>query len=222
MKATLITSDDLAECKLYRTITGLKPGATYKIEGRINASNGREARMYVDHYGGPYRYVSVQSEGAFPFRYLYVTQGLNSTPMEAGFHAPPTSAPDKWCSFDDLVITEVPTTKPVTYEVDADAPFLLEDVRGQYDGEHLLRLYYANTGSSSLFEVSVNGRRIGNVALGNTGRWTAFSADHVDIYVRLKKGVTALPLRRLAGARHSIKPSSIPHARSVQGNHPDR
>lgn len=214
-KATLITSDNQSECKLYRTITGLKPGTTYKIEGRINAPKGREARMYADHYGGPYTYVSMRGGSIFPFRYLFVTLGADNTSMEFGFHAPPTSNPDKWCNFDDLVITEVPTVVPSIYEAeDADeikvavvsksnsasggrfldnthhdeVEFSFNHITGIYDGEHLLRIYYANQGEPALFGIAVNGKRLGNVEFGDTGSWTCFSGNHVDVYVRLKKG----------------------------------
>ncbi|MBN2163284.1 MAG: ADP-ribosylglycohydrolase family protein [Pontiellaceae bacterium] len=193
-KATLITSDDKAECRIYQTINGLKPGATYKIEGRINAPGGREARMYADHYGGPYTYVSMQGGSIFPFRYLYVTLGPDRTSMEVGFHAPPTTNPAKWCSFDDLVITEVPTMKGRVYAI-KDAV----EIAGYEDGEHLLRLYYANSGTPALFRVTVNGRSIGNVELGDTGTWSVGSANHADIYARLKKGRNRILLEPLEG-----------------------
>ena len=193
-KATLITSDEKAECKLYRTVKGLRPGATYKIEGRLNAPDGREARLYADHFGGSYRYVSIQGGSAFPFRYLYVTLGPDSTSMEVGFHAPPTSSAAKWCNFDDLVITEVPTIKGRIYTLKEEV-----ELAGQYDGEHRLRLYYANSGAPALYRVMVNGRVLGNVELGRTGPWTVGSANHADIYARLEKGENRFSLTPVSG-----------------------
>ncbi|MCK9561527.1 MAG: RICIN domain-containing protein [Bacteroidales bacterium] len=225
-KATIVTSSKTAECKLYRTITGLKPGATYKIEGRINTPLGREARMYADKYGGDYTFVSAQGTKMFPFRYLYVTLGETNTSMEVGFHAPPTSTNGSlWCSFDDLVITEVATKPVVTYECEntetkniaivsqsqsashgafldnthLDGVAFTYKINAAYSGEHALRIFFANNGGLALFNLKVNNVNVGNIEFGDTGPWTSFSANHVDAHVRLLQGENTIAFSRVSG-----------------------
>jgi hypothetical protein len=215
-KGTLMTKNNQSEGKLFQRVTGLKPGATYKITGRIHTDGGREARFYVDKYGGPYKYASMKN-GNNPFRYIYhyVTMGENSTSLEVGLHGPPTTNDSKWCNIDDIIISEVLNPgKATRYEAENaivnhsdinsnpsasggkyvggifkdDSYVEFDNLEADYTGEYILRLNFANAGQYAQMKVEVNGRFIGYVELNETGNWGVFSANETDVHVKLNKG----------------------------------
>ncbi len=218
-KGTILTQSPTSEAKLYQTITGLTPGASYKIEGRINAG-GRVARFYAENYGGEYQFASIQNGvSPFPYVYLYVTMGANNTSLDVGLHAPPSSAGSQWCSIDDIIITEIEHPAiPARYEAEnaivnnadvntgasssggqyvggvlnTDSYIAFQNVMAEYDGEYIVRINYANDGGFAQHEVFVNDRRVGFIEHSDTGPWGVFSANVTDAYVKLKKGANTI------------------------------
>jgi|GEM_PF-858038 len=215
-KGTILIPSHTAEAKLYQTITGLKPGATYKIEGRIN-TGGRVARLYAENYGGPYQFASIQNGfSPFPFVYLYVTMGSANTSLDVGLHVPPGDAGSRWCSIDDVIITELENyVLPMRYEAEAaiisDARIVssatasggsyvgwinnpgtsyieFPNIMADYTGEHILRISYANAGAFAQHKIIVNDRYVGLLEHSDTGPWGVFSANVTDAYVKLNKG----------------------------------
>lgn len=225
-KGTVITESNAAEAKLYQTFTGLKPGATYLIEARLNAAAGREARLYAENYGGEYVYTSIyQGLTAFPFRYLRVKMGENNTSMQVGLHATATTNGSKWCSIDDLVITEIQDA-PVGTRYEAEDAVInnatsttatsasggsyvgwinetnsyieFREVEAAYDGEFLIRINYANANNTkALHKIEVNGRSLGNVEYPDTGPWSSFSQNFVEAPVKLNKGANTIRLTKV-------------------------
>lgn len=215
-KGTVLTESNTSEAKLYQTITGLKPGATYKIEGRINTAAGREARFYAENYGGAYQYTSfTMGNSTFPFLYLYVTMGKTNTTLDVGLHAVATTNGGKWCSIDDIVIRELETfVKPVRYEAEvatinngkvynsatasngkyvgslgAEESYIeFSDVMAGYTGEYILRINHINAGTFAKHKIFVNGNFIGLLEHINTGPFGQFSSNVTDAHVKLRKG----------------------------------
>lgn len=223
-KGTIVTNTNSSEAKLFQTVTGLKPGATYIVEGRIHTASDREARLYVENYGGPYKYTSIfKGLAAFPIRHMYVTMDPTNTSMDIGLHAPPTGNASKWCSIDDVVITEVvdPST-PVRYEAENalhngmihdksnvsggkyigalfnENSFIeFHDVVADYSGEYLIRINYANgENARSQQDIIINGNNLGVVEYPDTGPWGSFSDNIKEAYVRLEKGKNTVRLER--------------------------
>lgn len=219
-KGTILTNSPTSEAKLYQTITGLKPNTSYKIEGRINTAKDRVARLYVDNYGGPYKYCSIyQGVSPFPYMYLYITTGSNNTTLDIGLHAPPTTNASTWCSIDDIIITEVehPTTA-TRYEAEkairnnanlasstsasngsyvgwineADSYVEFNNIVAAYEGEYIVRINYANGDAFSTHKIDVNGRFVGLLEHSDTGPYGVFSANYTDAYVKLNKGINTL------------------------------
>lgn len=224
-KATINTESNTSEAKVYQTITGLKPGGTYLIEGRIHTASGREARLYVENYGGAYKYTSIyKGLSAFPVRYLYVKLGATNTSMDVGLHAPATDNGSKWCSLDDVIIREVTSLDvPVRYEaetakinkgivysstlasggkyiggLDADDSYIeFNNVSAKYKGEYLVRINYANGGDArSMHRLTVNGKDLGNAEYPDTGPWGTFSENILEAFVRLNPGINTIRLRK--------------------------
>lgn len=217
-KGTILTESNTAEAKLYQTITGLTPGKTYRIEGRVHTANGRQARLYAENYGGPYQYASIfRGVSPFPYMYLYVTMGPGNATMDVGLHAVPTDNPGKWCSIDDIIITEV--EKPlniVRYEAEqasvinqaqivtsasasggqyvgyinepGESYIRFDTVYAAYEGEHILRINYANEGAFAQHRIEVNGKYVGLMEHSDTGPWGGFSSNVTDAWVKLQEG----------------------------------
>ncbi|WP_299251916.1 carbohydrate-binding protein [uncultured Cytophaga sp.] len=218
-KGTINTTGATSEGKLFQTVTGLIPGATYKIEGRINAG-GRDARLYVDNYGGAYQFASIyKGVSPFPFMYLYVKMGATNTSLDVGLHAPPSASASTWCSIDDIIITQVESPPVVVrYEAEsaivnnaqilsnasasggkyigylsaADSYLEFNKINASYSGEYILRLNYANNGDFAQQKIFVNGNFIGLIEHSDTGPWGLFSANVTDIFVKLNKGLNTI------------------------------
>jgi hypothetical protein len=227
-KGTINTNSPTSEAKLYQTITGLKPGATYKIEGRIHTASGREARLYVDNYGGPYKYTSIwKGVSPFPFLYLYVTMGSTNTSLDIGLHAVPTTNGSTWCNVDDIILTEMENAfVPIKYEaenalvnkatvftgstasggkyvggIDATGSYVeFQNVMATYSGEHIVRIYVSNAGSFATHKIWVNGIFVGLLEHSDTGPWGAFSANANDAYVKLNKGANTIRIQQNANS----------------------
>ncbi len=219
-KGTILTNSATAEAKLYQTVTGLKPGATYKIEGRIHTASGRVARLYVDNYGGAYKYTSIyKGVSPFPYLHLYVTMGATNTTLDVGLHAPASSNSGTWCNIDDIIITEIenPVT-PVRYEaenaivngavintnenasggkyvgsIDVASSYIeFQNVMADYSGEYIVRINIANAGDFATHKITVNGVFVGLLEHSDTGPWGVFSANITDAYVKLNKGANTI------------------------------
>lgn len=223
-KITTIPNSNAAEAKVYQTITGLKAGATYHIEGKIHTAAGREARFYVENYGGPYKYTSIyKGLSAFPSRELIVKMGPTNTSLDVGLHAVATDNGSKWCSFDDIVINEIEDPAPsIRYEAEAaavinkgtvssststsggkyiggltsaDSYIEFRNITATYSGEYVIKINYANAGDArAMHKMTVNGYSPGNVEYPDTGPWGSFSANFLDVPVRLNKGMNTIRL----------------------------
>lgn len=220
-KGTILTNSVTSEAKLYQTVTGLKPGTTYKLEGRTHTAAGHEARFYAENYGGHYLFASTTGQGSpFLYQFLYVTLGPTNTSLDVGLHVP--AANGGWSNIDDLILYEMPNVgKSVRYEAETavlnDAKVTtsptasggsyvgwinmpnvsyveFQNVMADYTGEYIVRINFANGGAYSTQKVMVNGNVIGLIEHGNTGPWGQFSANNTDAYVKLTKGKNTIRL----------------------------
>jgi hypothetical protein len=242
-KGTILTNSDAGEAKLYQTITGLKPNTTYKIEGRIHSSAGRQARLYADNYGGSYVYTSVMNAtSAFPYRYLYIKTGASNTSVQVGLHAPPTTNAGKWCNIDDIIITEEPTVPIAVYQAEAAVlgsgvtvantasasggayitgltagRTLQFNITSNYTGEKLVRIYYANAGVRVLHPLTVNNRSVGNLEMLDTGPADAFSMNYLEAAVKLNEGANTFVI---GGVANGVNIDKIEVLNSYNGEKP--
>jgi hypothetical protein len=123
-----VTADSaIPEGKLYVTLNGLVPGATYRATAYLMAAPNQEARLYVDNYGGPYIYTSVFSQtmiappdnpnlahpASIGRSITFVPQGTTAT---VGLHVPPGAGGTS--AIDDLHVEQVTNPASTRYEAE--------------------------------------------------------------------------------------------------------
>lgn len=121
-KGTAVTNSAASEAKLYVTVTGLKPGVTYRVDAGLYSSSvyGREVRLFAENYGGQYVYTSAVTNinyyynpdidrptDCWAHRWVYFTLGPSSTSADIGLHLPATSSTERWGCIDNITLQEV-------------------------------------------------------------------------------------------------------------------
>jgi len=90
---------------LYKTVTGLTSGRTYRLGAWFESSNGRYAKLFVRNYGDTEKNVLVTSlEYTHAYKEIVFTAG--STSAEIGLHSP-RGPGSSWASIDDIRLVEV-------------------------------------------------------------------------------------------------------------------
>lgn len=111
---------------LYKTVTGLTSGRTYRLGAWLETSPGRIVKLFVRNYGGAEKVVAVDTDVGYRHAYKEILFTAGSTSAEIGLHSP-RGPGDSWASIDDIRLVEVcesgsvPNPATGVYEAEAAA-----------------------------------------------------------------------------------------------------
>lgn len=222
-KGTVFTDTSVPEVRLYTSVNGLQPGATYRVSAFVQGDQA--ARLYVAGYGGTELYDSAIATYAVTNQ-QWVHRAIEFTPTgtsaQLGLHLPPGTA--GFAAIDNITLERVTTPSTSRYEAEnatrsggqvrssssaSGGSYIggLDDIGNYVEfnvtvpaaGEYRMAVNFANatTGVSKL-DVQVNGTTRYTAPFPRTETWGTFSRNVQYLPVTLLAGSNQIRLVRAA------------------------
>lgn len=217
-KGRIDINQDVQEGKLYVKATGLKKGKAYHAKAFLTADDGLEARLFADEFGGDYIYASVMNEtGFYASRTLEFVAGSSSALI--GLHAKAAGQGSLAAAIDNLTLEEIELPPSWKYEAEAaqltaasvektasasgerfvrfagerQSAAVFDSVSVEAAGEYMMTIQYANSWlDTARLDLLVNGVQTATVWFPRTGAATEFSANRLEVPVKLQAGANAI------------------------------
>lgn len=206
--ALKVNGDPSGESGAYQTVSGLKVGATYRLDAYVLSSKDATAYLFARDASGKTQTASVCGQTEFVKRDL-VFRATAET-MKIGLMLP-ASASTFYAIADELTLCRVEESTPagmqITLPMQATTYGTILNADGKYENslritvdgksthEVLLKCSFANPSSAVLdAKITVNGESFGTVPFYKTGALAEGGADVAYIPVVLEKDINTVDL----------------------------
>lgn len=176
--AVKVNGNESADSGVYKTLSGLKVGSTYRMTAYVSTAARTTARLFARASGASdYTFATVYDQQAFAKRDFLFTATAES--MEVGLLVPAGTSSHKYAVMDDITIVRVEENKPLGDDAvsiksqAADGKYTKEiafEVQGKADREVYLKLTFSNTcGKMVDASILLNGKEYASVPFYKTG-----------------------------------------------------